>query len=338
LALLHIGTNDLTGGISVADTIANIQKIIATVLAGGTKRVILHTIAPRSNGLTSAQKEQARAVNQSLKAWNHPQVAVSDVTPYWTDYANLNGDPVGGTPSNNQSAYTIDGIHPGSQGAYYMAMADIAAYKAKWGPLPAPIWYGVDPLDTYSATNVGGNRLVNGQFVTTGGTASGGVTGTVAGSWTANRSAGDVACAASLSTLTLPSGESVPCQTLTFASGGTTATTVALSQTMTSGNRPAIGSVVRVSAYIKISGLSKLAECRLRGADVGAVDVVFCARGLSADTSGVYYPSSYEGLHTFDFTVASASVNNQIDVRVQIDAGTSGGTVQVAIADYRVIA
>ena len=336
LVVLDIGTNDLTIGIPEAETVSNIKDICADLLTA-VPRVIVRTISPRSFGFTSAQKEQARRINQQIKAWSHPLIAISDCTGLWTSYANANGDPVGGTPSNDLSAYTIDGLHQGTLGAYYMAVADLAAYKAKWGNLPVMVAPGIDPLDVYSATNTGGNRLANGAFTSaSGGTLAGGATGTAAGSWTLNRTAGDNTVAGSVGSVVLPTGETVPCQTITIGATGTTATTAKLQQTIS--NRPPVGSRVRVSAYVKVSGVSKLANCYLRGADMGGRDVKFLMRGIGSDSSGVYYPPTFEGLAVFEFTVASVAVDNQFDVTVQADVGTSGGTVQIAVCDYRVVA
>lgn len=164
------GTNDATILVnSFSDaatqyplTIANLRQLYETNAAIG-RKVIPLTITPRT-GLTPPKVAFINRVNRWIRAyarkelWANPNqvdVSLADPTRYLTD-GTASYSPLGGTGGTIGSVM-VDGLHPSTLGAQYMAYTVVEAAK-KWiniPPTPArPASFG----DGYSLSyNEGGN-------------------------------------------------------------------------------------------------------------------------------------------------------------------------------------
>lgn len=183
VVIVSIGINDmLSGGVgpnpSGDQTKFNIRTICATLLKRGV-RVILATIRPvetawlalSGSGLTA--RLAIDSVNADIRSYaaSEPNVFLWDT---WAAYDDGTSTP-GGLP---KAGYTEDGLHPDARGAWAESSDELAE-----------IIYGLfKPTRAYPLFSVLNNIYPNSNFLLSGGTASTGVTGTVAGSWRVSRS------------------------------------------------------------------------------------------------------------------------------------------------------
>ncbi|MBW6531941.1 hypothetical protein KZ820_14460 [Sphingomonas sp. RRHST34] len=196
------GGNDLpliaNGTQSIQITIDNYKAMLDAILATG-KRVNVDAIPPRtqaaltSGGLSSAQAVIAAKVREGLNRWlaqyvyakSPTQVVFTSYDAALIDRTTTNGEP--------QAGFVRDGIHATPLGATTAGAVWLASMSA-FAP-PATLG-ALSQSDIADATyNPGGAMNVNPLLIGTAGTASGGVTGTVPTSFSANRESGTTATA-----------------------------------------------------------------------------------------------------------------------------------------------
>jgi hypothetical protein len=222
-------TNDLLQ----SKTLASIQTNIAAILdaCAGTP-VVLMTALPNDN-YTAGQKTVRRQYNvwlQDTIARTRRDVMVFDANRYIEDI----------TTGGWVSGYASDGTHPNYAGAVRIGEA-LANFLQN-----TPIFVQQPPLWTHTGDD--SNLLSNGIPTGSGGTASGGVTGTCATSWTAFRSSGAGTAVASVVART--DGVQGNAQRLVIASGaGTSQFTIQQQISL-----PTVGRIIYGEAEVKIPG------------------------------------------------------------------------------------
>lgn len=337
-----VGTNDIAGSVPLATIKSNLATIYSSLLAANIT-VIACPILPRSywaagGTLPVAQQQQIAHINQFIKSYalTNRGMYIADAWPSLADMSNglvLGGGVAGSPPAS--TGYTYDGLHPAPRAAYWFGkvVSDVITSL-----LPAQNTLRWSLNDTYDATNnPTGDVLTNGFLSTaSGGTAGTGVTGTVAGSWTAVRQTGTTGAAtASVVTKALPNGQTYNAQRLviTAPSGSATETIHFYQQKFL----PAFaGKNVVAEAEVSISGIG--AANALKSVYLECSDgATFCAD---------QYPSlaylmpdvSWSGVLKTQPVVLSAAVQ-QLSVRVSIDGtvASAGVTIEISRLSFRVI-
>jgi len=125
------------------------------------------------------------------------------------------GDPIGAS-AGAATSYMYDGLHPAIRGAYWMgiALADAIANTQQ----STRATFFTNPADLYHSTdNPSGNLLTNGAFIGTGGALAGGATGSVADSFTLQKTAGAGTVVGSKGTEAVSNGTTYATQIITTA-------------------------------------------------------------------------------------------------------------------------
>lgn len=182
------GTNDRQGGLTPAQSIANIKATVAGLQAAGITPFIA-TIPPRSDaGQTAAMKRADQVFNRHVREYARQQNLVlfdfyrrlvnpaSAGTGAWA----LASDGVGAI-----SDTTVDQIHPNNYGAYIMAVEVLSKIGGRLNlqslggqPRVTDCMY-----TTAGGAQVEGNIVPNGSFSGTGGTIGAVATGQLADEW-----------------------------------------------------------------------------------------------------------------------------------------------------------
>lgn len=173
IAIIAIGVNDILQNIDAATAFANIQAIVRALTYRGV-RVVLFNMRPVAVA-TLPNPSTARTEYIALQAliegfWDtEPLVIGHDIHSV---YESGGGVP-GGTPT---TALYYDDVHPNDLGAWTAAPGINTTLDGL-----------VKDIDAYPVVRLSDNLWPNGDFSASGGTASTGVAGTVAGSWRALR-------------------------------------------------------------------------------------------------------------------------------------------------------
>ena len=188
IVVVQIGTNDI-GALTLAQSKANIDAIVSSLLAAG-KHVIL--LPPLARSLATAAYRghlfgMIRYVEEKRFSGTRNLVVISTAAAYI--------DPLSATGAP-KSGLSYDGLHPVARGDYYTSL-DVVAYLDKLLPPAAAAFFSV--ADSFSAGNPTGNLLANGILDGTSGTfggldggASSGVIATGL-QWTYSDNGGDLA-------------------------------------------------------------------------------------------------------------------------------------------------
>lgn len=163
-------TNDVTGGLTLAQTISNFTTVL-NALSGAGKLVFLFSEMPRTGStLTSAQRSQLMANRRWLK--NAPSIWGNVIeVDCWPEMSNP-----GVTTIDSRTSPLVmrvgDNLHPGPAGAYYAGKALATKINAIY-----PAWdrLAYSNADQFSAVNSNLFGVINENPVMTG--ASGAITG-----------------------------------------------------------------------------------------------------------------------------------------------------------------
>lgn len=112
--LLHIGTNDITGSVTEADSISNIESILNTIKAFDLDiKIYVALIIPRNDSLDSDTTSFNSALNTMLSSYEltHPGVYTVDMNSAFKANPNWVAD------------YILDNVHPSAAGRAVMATA-----------------------------------------------------------------------------------------------------------------------------------------------------------------------------------------------------------------------
>lgn len=141
IVLFMGGTNDRTGGMSVADTKRNITAIVRRLSKAG-KIVIVANDTPRfaDKALTPSQQDDHEAVRDWITN------ELSAITPVVDTYSRI------------VQTDLHDNLHPNPKGAYKIGSA-FAEALVKYSKIPVDL--PVDSTDTFSATNITGSLVAN---------------------------------------------------------------------------------------------------------------------------------------------------------------------------------
>jgi hypothetical protein len=108
-----IGTNDIAAGVSNSTILSNIQSACSQVINAGAI-VLLSTLLPRSDGvITTAMKKQILALNGLIRKYAMNTVGIVLIDSY-----QYTADPLSGSYTWKNLAYTQDGIHLTGFGAF----------------------------------------------------------------------------------------------------------------------------------------------------------------------------------------------------------------------------
>ncbi len=194
MLIVALGTNDITQGVSFSQMVANYTAMIQEAQACGIYRILFAPITPRGigqNGWTQAMDQQRLRINQ----WFRTQAALSssansglpsiytfDVDKYWSNAA-----ATGTSAGTVVTQATQDYLHPSPYGAFLWAMAANYELRNLWIPFHYETW---SQNDVYNATTCPNCNLIgtDGQFIGTGGSASGCTSGSVATDWNVGKS------------------------------------------------------------------------------------------------------------------------------------------------------
>ena len=337
-----IGTNDVASGVSLETIKANLTTIYSTLVKAGIT-VIACPILPRSyinsgGTISVAMRQSIANINQWIKnyALVNKCVYIADAWPTLADMSTgtvLGGGVLGTPPA--ATGYTYDGLHPAARGAYWVGKAISDVINQLLPPVNTLRW-SMD--DTYHATNnPQGDWLTNGFISTTsGGTAGAGVTGTVAGSWTVQRSGGTTGAAvASITTKALANGQTYNAQRLviTAPAGSSTEMIWMYQQVFVAGS---IGKNVIAEVEISVSALGA----------ANAIKSVYIECSDSVTTCADQFPSvaflmpdvAWSGVLKTQPFLCTANVQ-QINIRIQIDGtvASAGLTVDVSRLAFRAV-
>lgn len=192
LVIIVAGTNDLTAD----QTAGTIQHNLKWMIEQANKIdafVWVFNIDPRNNddgnGLTAAREQ----VRQDVNTWLNEYVNTNGKCEL-IDAASILQDANG----DLDSAYSYDGLHWNSAGAYRLATLALIPAWRKFVGIETRTQYSV-PASYAASTNDYGNMLTNPELSGTGGITSTGVSGTIADDWRAERSTGtDITAVASI--------------------------------------------------------------------------------------------------------------------------------------------
>ena len=164
--IIECGTNDLTQQTPIATMKSQYLNLILRPLVQAGIVCFVTTICPKGSITIPAGGLQ---VMNEFNAWLRslcmgsklvyqwsigqykPSVVLCDVTPYWCNFADANGNP--------NANFLYDNIHPTCQGAYYLGKT----YWNKISPYLDPVDYDwPHPQDYFIATNPRGNLLHTG--------------------------------------------------------------------------------------------------------------------------------------------------------------------------------
>lgn len=176
-----IGQNFPAAGTSGATAAANILIAVQAAAAQGVGTILVTD--PGATTLTAAQIGQLNILNEKLREMAERQTMVVLI-----DLARALQNPTNSTTAIAFGTnYMRDTLHPGNLGGYIGGKAVAAVFQAIFPPRP---FLTTNIIETPSATSLTG-LLVNPLYSTaSGGTCTAGAcTGTVAGSWTVDRSA-----------------------------------------------------------------------------------------------------------------------------------------------------
>lgn len=149
------GTNDCSGGVTVAQYAANIKAIVAALTAARV-RPLLVTPPPKTGGsITAGQKQILRGYVMWLRRYAaETGIPLADGWSALIDQTSTTGAMVSSYDSG-------DGIHPSAAGAYALGSAIAAVLQPLLVPTTTPI-----PSDDATAANGGINLLLNPLFRT----------------------------------------------------------------------------------------------------------------------------------------------------------------------------
>lgn len=338
IAVVAIGTNDITGALTAQQSIANLKNIWDQLYQAGIV-VIACTILPRTSswGLTAAMRNQAVVINNFIRSQQgvRPNFEVVDATSSFLDYTAMDGFA--------RAGLQIDGLHPAQAGAflYGAAVADVIKRL-----VPQRDELQTDPTNVWSLTNPSGNLVANGLLAGTTGSKGTGCTGNVATSWALALSATNAGMAVVATKEAHPTLTGLERQTLAI-SGALTANCQAIfSQTLNyvdanSAYQP--GDVVEAMCEIEVVGQSNLAGVQLdiRNQDTSnalkyAID---CNTYGSSYTAAQQLPDGkdWSGIfRTQPFVVPANPANIRPRIVIQGWSGrTVGGTIKIGRVTLR---
>lgn len=203
---IAIGVNDILQGVTAATAFANIQAIVRKLTQRGII-VVLGNVRPvgvSSLPNPSGARTEFIALNALIEAFWDTEPGVVGIDLH-SIYESGGGIP-GGTPN---TALYYDAVHPNDLGAFTAAPFVNAVLNTIAKDVPA---YPIVPLAD--------NLWPNPHFTVGGGTASTGVTGTVAGSWRVLRVGSSPTVAASLVAQPRPDDADAQLQRLVITPSG----------------------------------------------------------------------------------------------------------------------
>lgn len=200
IVFIRAGTNDIEAGRSAATIIRNLTKMIDECRHKGAK-VWIDTIFPRNDSDGNEFSSGEDAIRVAVNTW---VLNVADNIPGVTAInSNRLLDAGDGTLN---TAYSYDGLHINSRGAYTIANGELLPKWRKYAGISRIPSY--TPEDYNASTVPYGNILTNSAFTGSGGTASTGVSGTLPDSWRAEYTGGtDISSVASVVSQTDWNGE-----------------------------------------------------------------------------------------------------------------------------------
>lgn len=183
VVVVRLGANDVGAGRSVADTTADLDRVVTSLHDAGALTVV-YPVHPRSgsSALSTVQETRRQAVNRHIADYGRtPGLGACTV-----DTLSLVVDASTGAA---RSGYQRDGLHETGLGAEAAVKPVAALLNALAPDVLRPF---LDADDVFDAVeNPFGSKLVNGLFAGTTGVRSQGVTGDVAAGWTASLFNGD---------------------------------------------------------------------------------------------------------------------------------------------------
>jgi hypothetical protein len=186
--VIETGTNDINGGRTAAQIIADLTTIIKARQAAGTPNIGVLTIPPRT-GYSAGQLRIRNQVNKWIRDY-----CAANVGMRCLDVAAAITDPATGVWVTN---YSADNVHPAPLGAWAMGRV-ISAWLLS---LEADTPYWPDYNDTYDATTnpYAALQAAAGYtaFTGTGGTAGAGASGVVPANYTLQRQSGTISAVGS---------------------------------------------------------------------------------------------------------------------------------------------
>lgn len=340
------GTNDMSSLAAVGTCKTNVQAIYANT-SSIRALLVLFTLLPRGIH-TVQQRRWAANYNSWLRAWaaTRPYVVVVDVARFFTDFATVNGDPIGAAGATTETEASLgynvllyDLTHPAHQGASVMG-------KMAWSLISRHVlayWPGLNsPIDTATIDNPTGALNANGTFSGTGG----GATNLAAGSVVAagyNLANDNAAMTVTASKVTNPYGLVGAGQRVQVASSTGTAgfATIRMYEEFTGA---AAGTVIDAAEYLQINASTGLYGVSLQVIDYQTTPFAKVASGFPRITSGksYYLATGIAGqdlcLEPPKLTVSPGSTKIRFQTVIYVDPGSATVDVTFAAAAARATA
>jgi lysophospholipase L1-like esterase len=182
--VIIIGINDIATDVAVATIVANIEAAVDSLVDAGAN-VLLQTVTPMlsSNGsYTTTRMRSIMELNDALKALadTRPCLYVADAYAWVVDPTSTTSQP--------KTNYTSDGLHPSPMGAYQIG---VKIAEMLDGVVAPRVVLATSAANDYSLSTANRQLCTNPLLTGTGGTASGGgVSGSIAASWTVLQNGG----------------------------------------------------------------------------------------------------------------------------------------------------
>lgn len=324
------GTNDNYGGVTYAQTIANLANIYGAWLGAGITPIII-PITPRAKDAASGSMLTAdRQKMQRVITWqrgycrDNPSVLIADATLNITDHSVTNGDPIGALLANS-TASTTDGLHLAARGSFWTGKAIVDAVQYYLRGISQMIWSQADTHDI--TNNPTGNLLANGFMTGTGGTPGTGASGSLATSFTFRRQAGStITVVGSKGTTATANGSTYPNQRIAVAgagSGAATETAQVYQQVFPSGTTYAVGDTVYAECAISVSGVT---AATLKSIYLKCQDDGFDARIGQISGPGYLPDQSWSGvLRTPSFVIKAGTTAITTSLNADLDGTIACG-------------
>ena len=317
ITTIHLGTNDITAMADVTPTIAHLRNIIQARQRAGSRCVV---------GLLFPQTSSSVAVRQAYVAYNARLRSLCDSLGVdCFDGSKAVMDPSSTTVfAIDTTCYQSDNLHLNGKGAYKVANYALVPILSKYVRQKALPLYAGAPYDATLVPD--GNLITNGVLIGTGGVVSVG-SGTLATSWTQERSTGAAIVSASAAPdgagPSRTDGQTGKYQRFVVSGALVDGETIRIRSAAISGTNWAVGDVVVLSGDIRISSATGLAGLKIfANTDKGFAYAV--------DGTGTTVPLGDLNGDTVSFRFESMPLSiptgtTTLDVRVQISTLTGGG-------------
>ena len=312
ICVVLAGVNDVAAGnINYSTTTANLAAIYGALTRAGIV-VIAVPILPSAT-FSQALKQSCGRINSWISNYirSIPLLYLANPIQNYVDYsatgANL-GDPIGGATAAG-TAYTYDGLHPNTRGAWAIGKAIADTLVRIVGQRKTQF---LNPSDVWSATtNPFGNLISNGAMVGTSGAVSGTATGSVATSWSVQ---GSGTCACSKGTRTLDNGATAETQIITL---GASSSALIYQDLYNAAGSP-VGANLATEWDVGASSAVNMYEFYAKTSDASAALTAFFGGSGANNYFPTVIPSGVMRVPTF--TVIDASL-----VRCQMRIATAAG-------------